>query len=154
MTPSNGNIFRVTGHLWGEFTGHRWIPRTQRPVTRSFDVFFDLHLNKRLSKQSWGWWSGTPSLSLWRHYNDKNPLWCGWPQICFAGFTRDIMKTDTLPCATNVWLSYIILYGLMVYASPVYTYCSRQNAYNEYNYSTVTCCYLYAFHVIHKLRDK
>ena len=24
MTSSNGNIFRVTGPLWGEFTGHRW----------------------------------------------------------------------------------------------------------------------------------
>ena len=31
----------------------------QRPVTRNFDVFFDLHLNKRLSKQSWGWWIET-----------------------------------------------------------------------------------------------
>ena len=31
-------------------------PVTDRPVTRSFDVFFDLRLNKRLSKQSWGWW--------------------------------------------------------------------------------------------------
>ena len=29
---------------------------SQRPVTRSFDVFFDLRLNKRLSKQPWGWW--------------------------------------------------------------------------------------------------
>ena len=28
----------------------------QRPVTRSFDVFFDLRLNKLLSKQPWGWW--------------------------------------------------------------------------------------------------
>ena len=28
----------------------------QRPVTRSFDVFFDLRLNKPLGKQSWGWW--------------------------------------------------------------------------------------------------
>ena len=28
---------------------------TQRPVTRSFDVFFDLRLNKRLSKQPRGW---------------------------------------------------------------------------------------------------
>ena len=27
----------------------------QRPVTRSFDVFFDLRPNKRLSKQSWDW---------------------------------------------------------------------------------------------------
>ena len=32
----------------------------QRPVTRSFDIFFDLRPNKRLSKQSWGWWSETP----------------------------------------------------------------------------------------------
>ena len=37
---------------------------TQRPVTRSFDVFFDLRLNKRLSKQWWGWWLETLS----RHY--------------------------------------------------------------------------------------
>ena len=37
---------------------------TQRPVTRSFDVFFDLRPNKQLSKQWWGWWFGTPSWSL------------------------------------------------------------------------------------------
>ena len=37
----------------------------QRPVTRSFNVFFDLRLNKRLSKQSWGWWFETPSRPLW-----------------------------------------------------------------------------------------
>ena len=41
----------------------------QRPVTRSFNVFFDLRLNKRLSKQSWGWWFETPQGSLWRHRN-------------------------------------------------------------------------------------
>ena len=43
---------------------------TQRPVTRSFDVFFDLDLSKRLSKQSWGWWLETPPSSLWRHCNE------------------------------------------------------------------------------------
>ena len=37
----------------------------QRPVTRSFDVFFDLRLNKRLSKQSWVWWFESPSRSLY-----------------------------------------------------------------------------------------
>ena len=42
----------------------------QRPVTRSFDVFFDLRLNKRLSKQSWCWWFETPSHPLWCHCND------------------------------------------------------------------------------------
>ena len=76
MTSSNGNIFRVTGQLCGEFTSLRWIPRT-RPVTRSFDVFFDLRLNERLSKQSWGWWLETSSRPLWRHSNvDVLPLWC------------------------------------------------------------------------------
>ena len=44
-------IFRVTGHLCGEFTGTGEFP-TQRPVTRNFDVYFDLRLNKRLCKQS------------------------------------------------------------------------------------------------------
>ena len=41
----------------------------QRPVTRSSDVFFDLRLNKQLSKQWWGWWFETPSRPLWRHCN-------------------------------------------------------------------------------------
>ena len=41
----------------------------QRPATRSFDVFFDLRLNIRLSKQWWGWWFETPSRPLWRHCN-------------------------------------------------------------------------------------
>ena len=43
----------------------------QRPVTRSFDVFFDLRLNKRLIKQSWGWWFKTLSRRLWRHCNAR-----------------------------------------------------------------------------------
>ena len=70
MTSSNGNIFRVTGPLCGEFTGPGEFP-AQRPVTRSFDVFFDERLNKRLSKQPRGWWFETPSWSLWRHCNDR-----------------------------------------------------------------------------------
>ena len=36
---------------------------SQRPVTRNFDVFFDLCLRKQ------GWWLETPSCSLWRHCN-------------------------------------------------------------------------------------
>ena len=41
----------------------------QRPARRSFDVFFDLRLIKRLSKRSWGWWCKTQSRPLWRHCN-------------------------------------------------------------------------------------
>ena len=40
-----------------------------RPVTWSFDILFDLRLNKRLSKQSGGWWFELPSHPLWRHCN-------------------------------------------------------------------------------------
>ena len=47
----------------------------QRPVTRSFDVFFDLRLNKRLSKQSWGWWFETLSRPLWHHCNELAGAW-------------------------------------------------------------------------------
>ena len=50
MTSSYGNNFPVTAPLWGKSTGDRWIP-SQRSVTRSLDVLFDLHLNKRFSKQ-------------------------------------------------------------------------------------------------------
>ena len=43
----------------------------QRPMTRSFDVFFDLDLYKWLNKQWWGWWFKKPSCPLWRHCNDR-----------------------------------------------------------------------------------
>ena len=73
MTSSNENIFRVTGPLCGECTGHRWIPRT-KPVTRSFDVFFDLRLEQQLSKQWRRWWFETPSRSLWRRCNENHVI--------------------------------------------------------------------------------
>ena len=81
MMSSNGNICCVTGHLHGEFTGPRWIPRTQRLVRRRFDVVFVLRPNKRLSKQSWSWWFETPPSLLWRHCNvamrtwETGPVW-------------------------------------------------------------------------------
>ena len=42
---------------------------TQRPVTRSFDIYFDLRPNKRLSKQWWGLWFETQLCPLWCHRN-------------------------------------------------------------------------------------
>ena len=45
----------------------------QRPVMQSFDVFFDLCLNKQLSKQLWGWWYEMPlrpydiTVMIWNH---------------------------------------------------------------------------------------
>ena len=58
----------------------------QRPVTRSFDVFFDLHPNKRLNKQWWGWWFETSSCPLWRHRNDTKILNSRWHQSYSRGW--------------------------------------------------------------------
>ena len=52
---------------------------SQRPVMRSFDVFFDLRLNKRLSKQSGSWWFETPSRSFSRQCNIR-------PKRAFTGY--------------------------------------------------------------------
>ena len=88
MTLSYGNIFRVTGPLCGEFTGPGEFP-TQRPVTRSFDVLFDLRLNTRLSKQPWGWWFEMPSWSLWRHRNGYKVLGiCSYREFSVHPFSQ------------------------------------------------------------------
>ena len=68
MTSSNGNIFHVTGPLWGETTGHWWILLTKASDAELW-CFFDPRLNKQLSKQSGHRWFETPSHSLWRHCN-------------------------------------------------------------------------------------
>ena len=71
MTWSCGNIFRVSGRLWGESTGQPSpvdFP-SQKPATRSFDIFIDLCLNNRLAKQSRRQWFETPLHLLWRHCN-------------------------------------------------------------------------------------
>ena len=70
---------------------------TQRPVTRSFDVFFDVRPNKQLSKQSWGWWFETLSPSLWRHRNAPSE----W-----------VVNTVTVQNATQLYARSVLLYNL------------------------------------------
>ena len=74
MMSSNGNIFRVTDHLCGEFTGHRWIPHTKASDTELWCFLWSAsELSKRSSKRSWGWWFETLSRPLWCHYNAHHP---------------------------------------------------------------------------------
>ena len=84
MTSSNGNMFRVTGHLWGEFTGHRWIPRT------------------KASKQSWSWWFETPSRPLWRHCNESSE------KIAKLAFHIWSQLTNFLPLKIYNWLHILV----------------------------------------------
>ena len=67
IKSSNGNILHLTGPLWWKSAGHRWIPLTKTSDAELF--FFDLRLNKRLSKQSRRRWFETPSHSLWLYCN-------------------------------------------------------------------------------------
>ena len=68
MTSSNGHIFRLLAFWSGNSPVTGEFP-AKRPVTRSFDVFFDLRLNEWLGKRSRDWWFETPSRPLWRHSN-------------------------------------------------------------------------------------
>ena len=113
MTSSNRNNFRVTGLCKGNPSATGGFP-SQRPVTQSFDIFFDLCLNKRLSKQSMCWWFETPSRSLWRHCN----VWTG----CYLSLigTKDnidvfcniLSKMNEF--STDRYMTYVVLIWIVV----------------------------------------
>ena len=115
MTSSNGNIFHVTGTLLN-ITCHRWIPCTQRPVTRSFDVLFDLRLNKRWNKQSLVWGFEMPSGSLWRQCNGMPCTWKTLDEI-----------TNILALFLSNWVNFI--HRLRINRKTIYSvlliYCSH-----------------------------
>ena len=82
----------------------------QRPVTRSFDIFFDLRLNKRLRKQSWGCWFETLSRPLWRHFNGYindqhnaactvyDKLWIFSPEVLW----QEMISNQAVCCSDNI----------------------------------------------------
>ena len=83
----------------------------QRPVTWSFDVFFDPRLDGRLSKHSWGWWLETPLCPLWRQSNGEKCTWVGpWKSgclliwFCYQLITKPDNKTATLAWPSSTWL--------------------------------------------------
>ena len=106
VTSSNGNILRVTGHLCGEFTGHRWIPFTKASDTE-LDVFVDLRLNERLNKQSRGWWFETPSRPLWRHSNGipnlPNLSYFDWFLRVLHQALRNTFNLDNIALMRSMW---------------------------------------------------
>ena len=81
---------------------------TQRPVTWSFDVYFDLRPNERLSKQWWGWWFETLFRSLWRHRN----VYLSMPlQIreLLNGYIPPVWGMITYPCLKFSAGSYLLV---------------------------------------------
>ena len=81
---------------------------SQRPVTRSSDVFFDLRLTKQLSKQSWGSWFETSSRSL-RHCYVRVIYWFYLNQIFIKIFHRHMVTESKVVWITSSgpWIHYI-----------------------------------------------
>ena len=67
MTSWNGNTFRITGHLCGEFTGPRWIPRTKVSDAELW-CFLCTQINGRVNNREAGDLRRY-SCSLWRYCN-------------------------------------------------------------------------------------
>ena len=74
----------------------------QRPVTRSVDVFFDLSLNKLLSKQSWSWWFEAPSCPLWHFCNAQILLRHVNPHLMTTGYRMSKIYETNLTTFINV----------------------------------------------------
>ena len=72
---------------------------SQSPVTRNFDVFFDLYLKKRLSKQSSRRWFEAPSHPLWRHCNEEWGKFLKRALVALDMTMRIIFIFDDLNCA-------------------------------------------------------
>ena len=99
----------------------------QKPVMRSFDVFFDVRLNKWLRKQSWGWWFEMLSRPLWCHCNKKAPTWTK------AGPSGSIWRchlTSIQATGLDAWASrvkcparFVSIYMRYVYIWVVYSLC-------------------------------
>ena len=72
---------------------------SQRPVTHSFDVFFDLHLNKRLSTQSRPQWFETSSRSSWCHCNVNDLSY--WQRCWYYHGTLSLQSVTATPIKTR-----------------------------------------------------
>ena len=94
---ADGSVYHDDVIKWKHFPSYwpfvRGIHRSpvnsthKAPVTRSFDaeLFFDLHLIRRLSKHSRGWWFETPPRSLWRQCN-VHAIWGHFTNILLTWF--------------------------------------------------------------------
>ena len=102
MTSSKGNIFCVNGHLYGEFTGHRWSPR-KRPVRRSFRVFCCFFICAWIN----GWVNNREAGDLRRHraHYDVIVIVDGC-MVCIEIFKTELKKPRARYCIKMLFYQY------------------------------------------------
>ena len=84
----------------------RWIPRTKASDAELWCFFFYLRLNKRLSKQPWGWWFETPGWSLWRDRNGNVLcLHCLYDVFCLHCLWGRFVPIDLISVLTTLYRS-------------------------------------------------
>ena len=99
---------------------------SQRPVTQSFDVFFDLRLNKRLSKQSRHRWFDTTSRSLWRQWNVTILQLSIWFWNGCAGNKKNSPQPPALFTTGVLFIIWTISWTPMLPLFNAYAYCHKR----------------------------
>ena len=110
MTSSNGNIFRVTGHVCGEFTGPGEFP-AQRPVSHNFDALFHLRpINCWVNNGEAG------DLRRYRAHHDVTVMgvttWTGLPYYwpCVGGIQQSLVVCSRkLPGMWSLGVLFIVI---------------------------------------------
>ena len=114
----------------------------QRPVTPSFDVFFDLRLNKRLNKQSSGWWFETISHPLWRHCRDVRSF-CNLTGVSTA-VLRDARARHTQLQGFTAWWLDVLPHNKLIYRASNFSWkmsgCARWRIMTLYKVVYIVIC--------------
>ena len=79
ITSSNGNIFRVTGHLFGEFTGPRWSPHTKASDVELWCFFICVRINGWVNNRKAG------DLRRYRTHYDVSVMFHVYANLCHFG---------------------------------------------------------------------
>ena len=148
MTSSNGNVFRVTGLLCGEFTGHRWIPLTKgRDAELWCYLWFALWIN--------GWVNNRETDDLRRHraHYDVIVMSCEWIHgLCH---TKSLIQIAAVHlCYTNKLVNHLyeiaiarMPFGLLIKS---YVWESRSVS---LPYAIATMCMLLVGVIVSSIKD-
>ena len=112
MTSLNGKIFRATSHLCVEITGHRWFP-SQRPMTRSSDVFIHLCLNN-------GWINNREAGNLRRHSTHYDVI--VMIMLCSIVLCTEV-RCRHVCLALHYWLLRQMVYAVRISTKPCVLHC-------------------------------
>ena len=131
MTSANEDIFRVTGLLWRESTGHRWIP-----ITKVSDVEFDalfIYAPEQMVKQT------IKTLVIWDAWR---PLW----RNCNDELIETVFEYNIIPVSFETGVTYPLSYINSIFPLSMITQDqSNQSARQSVNLAYV---YTYCYHCV------